>query len=47
MTKSALKDYNRGRCYLSDIANREGVPVFEEISEAVECAVQKCKSMEP
>merc|ERR1719266_733810 len=32
LTKQALKDYNRGRSYLSDIANREGVPVFDNIS---------------
>ena len=44
LTKQALKDYNRGRSYLSDIANREGVPVFENIEEALQCVVQKCKS---
>ena len=43
ITRQALKDYNRGRSYLSDIANREGVPVFENISEALDCVVQKCK----
>ena len=44
LAKQALKDYNRGRSYLSDFANREGVPVFENIREAVDCVVQKCKS---
>lgn len=43
LSKSALKDYNRGRNYLSDIANREGVPVFDSISEALACVVEKCK----
>ena len=43
LSKAALKDYNRGRSYLSDFANREGVPVFEEIKEAVECVLRKCK----
>ena len=43
LSKAALKDYNRGRSYLSDFANREGVPVFEEVREAVECVVRKCK----
>lgn len=38
----AIKDYNRGRNYLSDLANREGIPVFDEIKEAVECAIQRC-----
>lgn len=39
----AVKDYNRGRSYLSDLANREGIPVHDEITEAVECVIQKCK----
>lgn len=39
----AIKDYNRGRNYLSDLANREGIPVFEEVKEAVECAIQRCQ----
>lgn len=47
LTKQALKDYNRGRSYLSDIANREGVPVFDNICEALDCVVQKCKSDYP
>lgn len=45
LTPSAMKDYNRGRNYLSDLANREGVPVFDEVHEAVECAVQRCQQM--
>merc|ERR1712018_412394 len=47
LSPQALKDYNRGRKYLSDIANREKVPVFENISEALDCVVQKCKSDYP
>jgi len=43
ISKTAVKDYNRGRSYLSDFANREGVPVFEEIQEALECVISKCK----
>jgi len=39
----AIKDYNRGRSYLSDLANREGIPVHDQITEAVECVIQKCK----
>merc|ERR1719275_123077 len=42
-SKTAVKDYNRGRSYLSDFANREGVPVFDEIQEALECVISKCK----
>lgn len=44
VTKLAIKDYNRGRSYLSDFANREGVPVFDAIDEALECVIQKCKA---
>ena len=44
LTEAARKDYNRGRSYLSDFANREGVPVFDEIQEALECVVSKCKA---
>ncbi|GLG99492.1 Uncharacterized protein GBIM_05949 [Gryllus bimaculatus] len=43
LSKQAVKDYNRGRMYLSDLANREGVPVFESVSESVECG----ESLEP
>ena len=44
LSKAAVKDYNRGRSYLSDYANREGIPIFEDIREALECVIQKCKS---
>ena len=44
LTKLAVKDYNRGRSYLSDYANREGIPIFEDIKEALECVIQKCKT---
>ncbi|XP_069697766.1 uncharacterized protein raw isoform X4 [Periplaneta americana] len=42
LSKQAVKDYNRGRMYLSDLANREGVPVFESVAEAVDCVIHKC-----
>jgi len=44
VTKLAVKDYNRGRSYLSDFANREGVPVFDAIDEALDCVISKCKA---
>jgi len=44
LTKLAIKDYNRGRTYLSEYANREGIPIFEEVKEALECVIQKCKA---
>ena len=44
LSKLAIKDYNRGRVYLSDYANREGIPIFEDLKEALDCVIQKCKS---
>ncbi|XP_067120344.1 uncharacterized protein raw [Centruroides vittatus] len=44
LSNQAVKDYNRGRVYLSDLANRAGIPVFEDLEEAVNCAAQKCLS---
>ncbi|XP_076545915.1 uncharacterized protein LOC117608989 [Osmia lignaria lignaria] len=40
LTEQARKDYNRGRMYLSDYATREGVPVFQNIAEALQHAIQ-------
>ena len=45
LSPEVLKDYNRGRAYLSDMANREAVPIFDNIDEAVACVVQKCKTV--
>merc|ERR1712107_957155 len=42
ISKLAVKDYKRGRSYLSDFANREGIPVFDAIDEALECVITKC-----
>ncbi|XP_046398279.1 uncharacterized protein LOC124165067 isoform X3 [Ischnura elegans] len=46
LSAQAIKDYNRARMYLLDLASREGIPVFAEISEAVECAASKCQSLQ-
>lgn len=35
----AVKDFNRCRTYLADIAKREGIPVFECITEAIQSAI--------
>ena len=43
LTERAIKDYNRGRVYLTDLANRENVPVFDSVEEAVHCAIQRLK----
>ncbi|XP_025112006.1 uncharacterized protein LOC112574880 isoform X2 [Pomacea canaliculata] len=45
VTHCALQDYNRGRAYLSDMASREGVPEFEDVAEAVECAINQINEM--
>ena len=39
MTDRARKDYNRGRAYLADIANQHGVPIFDDVVDAVRCAI--------
>ncbi|XP_076040076.1 NDT-like domain-containing protein raw [Oratosquilla oratoria] len=44
LSRTAVKDYNRGRTYLRDQANKDGVPVFDNIQEAVECVIQKCQA---
>lgn len=43
LTSSAIKDYNRGRTYLVDLAKRQGTPVFREIKDALNCAIDKVK----
>lgn len=43
LTAAAVKDYNRGRSYLSDLAKRQDVPVFNDLKQAVECAIEKVK----
>ncbi|KAL8612675.1 hypothetical protein ACOMHN_044616 [Nucella lapillus] len=40
LTDSAVKDYNRGRAYLSDMASREGVPQFDDVAEAVNSCIK-------
>ncbi|KAJ8300792.1 hypothetical protein KUTeg_022311 [Tegillarca granosa] len=39
ISEKGLKDYNRGRSYLMDLASREGIQLFEDIVEAVNCAI--------
>ncbi|GFS15995.1 RalBP1-associated Eps domain-containing protein [Elysia marginata] len=46
MTSTALKDYNRGRVYLSDMASREGAPVFENVSESLTSAVNSIRKLD-
>lgn len=43
LTPTAVKDYNRGRSYLIDLARRQEVPVFSDFKQAAECAIEKVK----
>ena len=43
LTDYAVKDYNRARTYLGDLANRDGIPVFNDINEAVDCVIDRLK----
>lgn len=43
LTPSAVKDYNRGRSYLIDLAKRQGIPCFSEVRPALQCAIDKVK----
>jgi hypothetical protein len=47
LTPSAIKDYNRGRSYLRDLAMRQNIPVFDDIKEALQEAVEKVKFSKP
>ncbi|XP_017099134.2 uncharacterized protein raw isoform X3 [Drosophila bipectinata] len=44
LTVAAIKDYNRGRSYLIDLAKRQGVPVFTDIQAALQCTVAKVQA---
>jgi hypothetical protein len=42
-----VKDYNRARTYLADLANRDGIPVFRgDINAALECVNEKLKTLD-
>ena len=43
LSQNAVADYNRARLYLADLANRDGVPVLSDISEAVNCVIQRLR----
>ncbi|BFZ19962.1 hypothetical protein BsWGS_23001 [Bradybaena similaris] len=46
MTERAMTDYNRGRIYLSDVASREGVPVFQDVRESIESVVRTLRKLD-
>ena len=39
LSARAVKDYNRGRAYLASVANKNRIPVYTNISDAVHRAV--------
>ncbi|CAK1548285.1 unnamed protein product [Leptosia nina] len=43
-SESAVKDYNRGRHYLTDLARRASVPVFDNVDEAMACVVARLRA---
>ncbi|XP_050411539.1 uncharacterized protein LOC126826475 isoform X2 [Patella vulgata] len=45
LSESALEDYNRGRMYLSDMASKEGIQIFDDISDSINCAISLLKEI--
>ncbi|XP_062545068.1 uncharacterized protein LOC134211811 isoform X2 [Armigeres subalbatus] len=41
LSSSAIKDYNRGRTYLIDLAKRQNIPVYSSVEDALKSAVEK------
>lgn len=44
LSDQAVKDYNRGRAYLTDLARRKNVPMFRQVDEAIVKAIKLCKN---
>ncbi|XP_058058279.1 uncharacterized protein LOC131209270 [Anopheles bellator] len=44
LSSSAIKDYNRGRAYLIDLANRHGIPVYEGLEETFESVIKRLRN---
>ncbi|ESP04906.1 hypothetical protein LOTGIDRAFT_229984 [Lottia gigantea] len=43
LSDCTIEDYNRGRMYLSDMASKEGVQIFEDLEESINCAISLLK----
>lgn len=43
-SEAAVKDYNRGRHYLIDLARRAAVPVFDNLDAAMACVIDKLRT---
>ncbi|XP_050068833.1 uncharacterized protein LOC126557191 [Anopheles maculipalpis] len=44
LSSSAIKDYNRGRAYLIDLAKRHGIPVFEGLEETFNSVINRLRN---
>ncbi|XP_045761156.1 uncharacterized protein LOC123864617 isoform X2 [Maniola jurtina] len=42
-SEAAVRDYNRGRHYLTDLARRAGVPVFDAVDDAMACVLARLR----
>ncbi|CAG5018444.1 unnamed protein product [Parnassius apollo] len=43
-SEAAVKDYNRGRHYLLDLARRSKIPVFDNVEAAMACVVRRLRT---
>ncbi|XP_071821379.1 uncharacterized protein [Apostichopus japonicus] len=41
LSSRSIKDYNRGRCYLADLASRQGTPIFDNVVEAAKSLIAR------
>ncbi|XP_040157835.1 uncharacterized protein LOC120897213 isoform X2 [Anopheles arabiensis] len=44
LSSSAIKDYNRGRAYLIDLAKRHGIPVYEGLEETFDSVISRLRN---
>uniref|UniRef100_A0A182Q0I4 Raw n=1 Tax=Anopheles farauti TaxID=69004 RepID=A0A182Q0I4_9DIPT len=44
LSSSAIKDYNRGRAYLIDLAKRHGIPVYEGLEETFDNVINRLRN---
>uniref|UniRef100_A0A182KD70 Raw n=1 Tax=Anopheles christyi TaxID=43041 RepID=A0A182KD70_9DIPT len=44
LSSSAIKDYNRGRAYLIDLAKRHGIPVYESLEETFDSVINRLRN---
>uniref|UniRef100_A0A182SCL0 Raw n=1 Tax=Anopheles maculatus TaxID=74869 RepID=A0A182SCL0_9DIPT len=44
LSSSAIKDYNRGRAYLIDLAKRHGIPVYEGLEETFDSVINRLRN---